>query len=653
MSNLGVTESDLFTTEQLQGTNSYIDMDFTHLLDFDEEYAKLILRNPDEEIKNLSGIASRHAGRPVTVQLHNFPVDTPIYQLHEADLYNIVQITGMVILRGERKQRPRIIIYKCPSCNDLIRVEQTEQWRLAPEKCACDNRKGFTRIFEETEFDDCQWLQIQELVDNTKISHSPAKIKIFIKNHLVDTCMTGETVTIVGIPKVMEKTPNSLNLEMTTYIDCVGLSNNTEELNLDITQEDIDILKKMVADPDFLKKVIASYAPTVYGEDLVKEALIYQQCEGIEKFISGMRKRGQFHILMAGPPGVAKSILGEYQAKYHFKGSEATGKGASGVGLTASVVQEDKEWVLKAGSMVKADRGLLFIDEIEKMSSNDSGAMHPGMEAQRIPISKAGIEATPNTRCSIVAACNPVGGVWNDYETLTKNLIEKGRGLTIPLLNRFALIFVMKGEDETSEEMKVVDHILKVNIDSVDIRPEYDMMMLKKLFAYARTLKPVFTKEAETVLRDFYETLFNASKAEGTNIMSRRQIEDLIRISEASAKLNLRDTVLKEDAENAKRVVIESLRQAGIDPSTGKIDSNVYTFGAPQSRQARFKETPQVVSTLTSRNIDKTRISRMEVVNYMVRMWKITESEAQDIINLLVKDGTLYCPTPTDLAVSS
>jgi len=178
--NIGIEEFDLFNlnpdiSAQLQGTNTYIDMDFTYLLDSHEDYAKQVLKNPDAEIKILSGIASRYADRTVTVQLHNFPYETPIYQLHETNLNKLAQVTGMVIPRGERKQRPSVIAYKCTGCGEDINVQQTEQWRQLPDKCDCKDGKGFTRIFEDTEFDDCQWLQIQELVDNTKISHSPAR----------------------------------------------------------------------------------------------------------------------------------------------------------------------------------------------------------------------------------------------------------------------------------------------------------------------------------------------------------------------------------------------------------------------------------------------------------------------------------------------
>jgi len=637
------------TSKQMDNPSvDIIILQFNDILGFDEQYAYHILENPHDELKTLSESASSNAGRKVDVHILNLPTTLNIHQVHREYFYKLVQIKGTVMQRSEISPAPTMITYECSECHIEVEVEQTEQWRIKPELCSqCKNRSGFKPIYEKTLYDECQWIEVQELMGNTHLADTPSKTRVLLRNNLIDSCTPGETITLVGIPKVLENRPNTFDLKMTMYIDCRGLVNDTEEENLDLSAEDIENLKEIASQDTHLQNVIQSYAPTVYGEEVVKEALAYQQCEGVVRQLTKKkRRRGQFHVLLAGPPGVAKSDLGEYQSLYHHKGRQATGRGSSSVGLTASVVQENGEWVLKAGAMSLADNGLLFIDEIEKMRSEDSGAMHPGMEAQQIPISKAGINATIKTRCSIVAACNPTDGKWSEDKGLIGNLIEKGKGLTVPLLNRFALIFIVKEKEKEEDEALVVDHILSINEDMNSMSPIYDEETLRKLFIYARTFKPVLTKEASAKIKEFYLTLFKASKAQDGMILSRRQIEDLVRIAEASAKLHLREEVTVADAGNAIRVMATSLKQYGIDPLTGNVDQTSIYYGHPTSRKGRLDKLHLYVKHLMDKNIDTSKVSRIELVKYLVLVWGVTQIEAGDYISAKITDGVLYEPTP-------
>ncbi len=642
-------------SQQLHNTNqSYVDMDYMKIMEYDAEYSEALMDNPQYELNYLSRMASGFANRNINIQLHNIPITMDIHQIKRQHMYGLIQVVGTVMQRSEKKSRPTTLVYLCPICSEEIEIEQTEQWRIAPEKCECDNRKGFSKLYEKTVFDDCQWLEIQEFTDNTKMSDTQAKIRVMVRNHLIDACTPGENVIIVGIPKVLESRPNTLNLDMVMYLDCCGLTNDTEEETINLSQEDIGMLTALVADPEHLQNVIKSFAPTVYGEEIVKEALAYQQCEGVVRQLTRKkRRRGQIHILLAGPPGVAKSDLGEYQMLYHHKGRMATGRGASSVGLTASVVQENGEWVLKVGAMPLADNGLLFIDEIEKMRPEDSGAMHPGMEAQQIPISKAGINATIKTRCSIIAACNPIGGKWIDGKGLLGNLIEKGKGLTTPLLNRFALIFIVREKETEEEESLVVDHILKISTDFESMTVPYSEETLRKLFIYARTFKPTLTDEAAEKLKEFYLTLFKASKGQEGIIMSRRQIEDLVRLSEASAKLNLRDTVTVGDAENAIRLLAESLKQYAINPITGEYDQAAAFYGQPTTVTARIRQLPEIVKRVIKQNPGRPHANRVQLVEYTCNLWKEKEVYVEKLLTVALRDGLLYCPLPGMLGVAA
>lgn len=630
--------------KQIRGHGSEIYIDFYDLYDYNEEYAKKILDNPDTEIPLLIGYVNGRTERDVQTHIiHLLPGPTKIHEVTREKMYKLIEVNGIVIQMGVIKKRPWKLFYKC-SCGEDVPIEQKDQWKEKPETCPYCKKSGpFTRVYKKTEFSDYQWIEIQEQVENTPTGETPATIRVRLKNHLTKSCTPGEVVTIVAVPKVYEKTPNQMKLEMECYLDAVSVVNDTERENMDLTEEDINKLRELAENPDHLKNVVKSFAPTVYGEDPVKEALAYQQCEGVERFLTKQkRRRGQFHILLAGPPGVAKSDLGEYAALYHIKGVKATGRGSSTVGLTASVVQLDGEWVLKAGAMALADRGLLFVDEIEKMRTEDSGAMHPGMETQEIPINKAGINATVKTRCSIVAACNPVNGVWDDAGTITANLITKGGGLTIPLLNRFALIFVVREKDTAEEEEEVIDHILSINKDMNNLDPPYDEETLRKLFTYARTFKPKLTDKASDKLKEFYMDLFKASKITQTTIMSRRQIEDLLRLAEASAKLHLRETVTVEDADNSIRVTAASLKQYGIDPMSGNIDYNIITTGLSQSEIKMREMLPTIVDSLADENEDGPWVNVNVLRKHLMERYKIGELEASSFLNHAEKAKIIY-----------
>lgn len=647
----------------VRGKN-HISVDLTQLYNYNSNLVRGIMQSPDDATPQLASVIleklrlrdpdyADKIGR-IHICYENVLDRKNIYQTHLHPLYTLLQVTGVVIQIGAVMKRPLVIAYKCPLCKEITRVPQNEQWRIAPEKCiGCDNRKGFIKAYEETSFSNYQWIEIQELVENTPPGETPATVRVLLKDHLAKRCTPGEVITVAGAPKVSESSPNTLKLEMDTYIDAFGVTNNTENITLSLTEDDKKQLHTLAANPNHLKNTIESFAPTVYGENEVKEALIYQQCEGVERQLTKQkRRRGQIHILLAGPFGVAKSDLGECQARYHTKGRHATGRGTSSVGLTASVVQVNDEWVLKAGAMALADRGLLFVDEIEKMRPEDSGAMHPGMEAQEIPISKAGINATIKTRCSIVAACNPVEGTWNDYKTLSGNLIHRGGGLTQPLLNRFALIFVMRGKDKVEEERKVVEHILNINEQNGVFTQIYDEDTLRKLFAYARTLKPRLTHEASQRIEEFYLNLFTASKAEESIIISRRQIEDMIRISEASAKLHLREEVTAQDADNATRLLAASLKQYGVDPDSGKIDQSKALYTEAKTMKEKIAEVPVIIKRLTDRSVDSTRVSREDFVDYASKLWKIDKGEVGRLLDEVLRDGMVYRPSPGFIAVT-
>ena len=1085
---------DTDLSSQFYGDKEVFILDFTKLYDYDEDYAIELLNHPLTYHKELEQYICKKTDRKMTLQLINLPVTSPIYELKDKVMKTVVQVEGTVIQRSKPLMHVTKLHFTCKTCGGTEElVIQDEQYRKYPKSpCqVCEGRR-WTHDYNKSEFTNYQEIYIQELIENTPNGSSPDKVKIILTGSLIRSCEPGENVKIVGILEAYDQSSKSVNIEVDYHIDATSLINSTDADTISLTEEDKKHIQTLLEQPDHMTKIIQSISPTIYGLETIKEALAYQLCEGQVKYINEERKRGQFHILMAGPPGTGKSELGDFMVKCHPKGRKAIGRGASAVGLcvaadtkiytdkygetsikelvdnhnqeqiniytinehgytgfakitdfykiidpnknrykiktalgyeligtrntalmtekgwrkisqlkegervlttlnipehknnniilndilydsliikdkafikhakeiikkqnktlrtlskelgvnenklyhtwwkcgisvkdaksilsltheklpqqllvspknspdsylldandidlyyllgiivgdgniykntirfynkdenilseyikildkigikhtrkqrlgvpvihsysrvlvdmlrnmgmignkngmelknprekkyakpflqglfdsdgsvekkygrvsisgvsksyieeiqktlllfkirssirkikpkiimfpngksykckekyslnilsdyvdrywsqinfrcprkqialleskrlrkpinrindgyydliksitlndstelydlsvlwvnsyignnilihnTASVVKEGEQFVLKAGAMPMADNGFLFIDEIEKMSQSDSGAMHPGMEQQEINIDKADISAVLKTRCSILAACNPLGGIWNDNKYPIQNLNDGEKGLSRTLLDRFALTFIIKQNTDTDLETDVIKHIMRVNSDALTVQPPYDLQMLRKIFAYARSIEVSLTKEVAESLEEFCIVLFEACKTGELAVITRRLPYDLIRLSEASARIHGRTQTILEDGENAKRMVAKSLREYGVDPLTGKVNQMDALYGEPKNKRAMIREAPQIIARLCSHNIDTKKVNRVEFVDYAAKLWRVSLVEVGDILDVLLKDGTVYCPTPYSLAVS-
>jgi len=641
-------------SQQIYGFSNHLILDFNKLYVYDVDYANVLLKEPKTHLRELEEYITKKAERNVELHLVNLPISTNIHDLKDSEMKTLIQLEGTIIQRGIPLMRVTKLHFKCRTCGMTEEtVVQDQQYRKYPsDPCTYCKGNKWVHDYSKSEFTNYQEIYIQELIENTPNGSSPDKVKAVLTGSLIRSCEPGENVMVVGILEAYDQSSRSANIELEYHINVVSLINNTDADTINLTKEDIDNIQQLMKQPEHLDNIINSIAPTIYGLEYVKEALALQQCEGQVKTINQTRRRGQFHILLAGPPGLGKSILGDFMVKCNPKGRKAVGRGASGVGLTASVVKDDEHFVLRAGAMALADNGFLFVDEIEKMNQTDSGAMHPGMEQQEIIINKADISATLKTRCSVLAACNPLGGVWDDYKTIIGNLYDKGRGLSLPLLDRFALIFIIKQNTSREDEENVINHIITTSED-VDLSPPYNVDLLRRIFAYARTIDVRITKEVGRRIKNFYMLLYEAAKRDNVIIVSRRQIQDLIRLSEASARLHGRNETTLEDAECAIRIVAKSLQEYGIDPQTGKVDQSKALYSEVKTQRIMIRELPQILVRLCQHNIDKTKINRVELVEHASKLWMVSLSEVGDVLNVLLKDGIIYCPTPYTLALSS
>ncbi|OMO57142.1 Mini-chromosome maintenance, DNA-dependent ATPase [Corchorus capsularis] len=521
----------------------------------------------------------------IYVRITNLPVYDQIRNIRQIHLNTMIRIGGVVTRRSGVFPQLQQVKYDCNKCGAILGpFFQNSYSEVKVGSCPeCQSKGPFTVNIEQTIYRNYQKLTLQESPGIVPAGRLPRYKEVILLNDLIDCARPGEEIEVTGI--YTNNFDMSLNTKngfpvFATVVEANYIAKKQDLFSAyKLTQEDKEEIEKLAKDPKIGEKIIKSIAPSIYGHEDIKTAIALAMFGGQEKNVEGKhRLRGDINVLLLGDPGTAKSQFLKYVEKTGQRAVYTTGKGASAVGLTAAVHKDPvtREWTLEGGALVLADKGICLIDEFDKMNDQDRVSIHEAMEQQSISISKAGIVTSLQARCSVIAAANPIGGRYDSSKTFTQNV-----ELTDPIISRFDILCVVKDVvDPITDEMLakfVVDSHFRSqpkssNTDDRAFSESQDeaqaparsdeilpQELLRKYITYAKlNVFPRFHDKDMTKLTKVYADLRKeSSRGQGVPIAV-RHIESMIRMSEAHARMHLRQHVTGEDVDMAIRVLLES-----------------------------------------------------------------------------------------------
>ena len=637
-----IYKDDVFEILEKYPDERSLTVNYEDLEMFDPDLADLLIEKPDEVIlasqKAIKNIDPLMKDAELNIRFENLTNNIPLSDLLSKYIGSFVSADGIVRKTDEIRPRIETGVFECRGCMRITEVEQTSgNHIMEPSLCSECGGRSFRLLQEDSKYIDTQSARMQEPLENLSGGTEPKQMLMVLEDDLVDELNPGDKVRITGTLKTFreERSGKFKNYIYVNHIE--PLEQEFEELEL--SEEDEERILELSRDPHIHDKIINSTAPSIKGHRDVKEAIALQLFGGtVQQLEDGTRLRGDLHILIVGDPGIGKSQILKYVSKLAPRSVYTSGKGTSGAGLTAAAVRDELGgWSLEAGALVLGDQGNVCVDELDKMRSEDRSALHEALEQQTVRIAKAGIMATLNTRCSVLAAANPKFGTFDQYKTLANQI-----DLPSPILSRFDLIFVIEDRPDVEKDRELAQHILKTHQYSniaYDIEPE----LLRKYIAYARkNVHPVLTDAANKVLEEFYVSVRTGGVEEGTPVpITPRQLEATIRLAEASAKLQLKNEVEASDAHRAISLQRRCLEKIGMDPDTGKIDIARVEGRTPTSERDKMRVVQEAIKALEEEFVE---VPVNILKDHLAENHEMSEEKTDEILRILRSKGIIYEP---------
>ena len=697
-------EAEIVLLLSKQSENAVLEITFHELQAFDPEFAEEILNDPRTILNygesTLTEIC-RERGEDIVsiVRLGELPRDSrrDLRDMGNRDI-GMFRSSEVIITRmSEIKPRIHRAVFRCENCGHQIETIQSNEYELreplkCPDETGCGEsagRSGGTRfdlVMEVSRLVNNQWLEVQEIPENVPSGAQPSRGHVLIEGDLVNKHLPGQRAILNVIPVVHSEYKRNKKTPMFDIVYHLVSSEfeTTPFTEIRISDEDKEAILEISSEPNLMKLMQNSIAPSIYASGVmnyVKRSLVLQLFGGVSRINQdGTRTRGDMHILLMGDPGVAKSQLLNYMSELSPRGMFASGGGVSGAGLTAAAVRDDFQggarFALEAGVLPLSDKGMAAIDEFDKINDEDRKVMHPAMEQQRLDISKGGVKATLNTRCSILAAANPKKGRFsqrNQYASVMSAFAETD--LPAPLASRFDIIWLLRDEVVVDVDERIARHILEIRTQGVseslmeaeletpfqnkDEGEIYDLSVngdqylsvdfLRKYVAYAkRHVHPELDTDAKAAIIQYYteQRLKNkdaeleitdaytgeASDKQAVIPVTPRALEALIRMTEAHARIFLKETATEDDA----RVAIALF---GYWRHEGNVqdDSELYSGVSVSQRRG-----PPMIRGIIRDLCEKKGVATLDEILNLGDQLNIQGYQVEEVISRMLTSGELY-----------
>ncbi|CAD6589620.1 MAG: hypothetical protein ASARMPREDX12_003906 [Alectoria sarmentosa] len=557
-------------------------------------------------------------------------------ELNPNDMDKMVSIKGLVIRTTPVIPDMKTAFFRCQVCNHAVNVSLDRGKIAEPTRCprqACQSQNSMQIVHNRCEFADKQVIKLQETPDSVPDGQTPHSVSLCAYEELVDVCKAGDRIEVTGIfrsnPVRINPRQRTIKALFKTYIDVLhiqkvdkrrlGIDVSTIEQELSeqiagdveqsrkISEEEEQKIKATAARGDVYELLARSLAPSVYEMDDVKKGILLQLFGGTNKsFEKGgsPKYRGDINVLLCGDPSTSKSQLLKYVHRIAPRGVYTSGKGSSAVGLTAYISRdpETRQVVLESGALVLSDGGVCCIDEFDKMSDSTRSVLHEVMEQQTVSIAKAGIITTLNARTSILASANPIGSKYNVNLPVPQNI-----DLPPTLLSRFDLVYLVLDQIDEQNDRRLARHLVGMYLEDTpengNAQEVLPVEFLTSYISYARTkCHPKITQAASEALVSAYVQMRKLGEdvraAERRITATTRQLESMIRLAEAHAKMRLAEEVTANDVHEAVRLIKSALKQAATDARTGLIDMGLLTEGTSASERRRKSDLKKAITDL-------------------------------------------------------